>query len=105
MNPIDVTGLPRSLEVAKAASVQGRQGELQVQSQSRVFVREMDERSQAVNETPETGGRKIQSDSGSQERSSWQEGSGKGKGNEKGQEQAAKTDHPAKGKILDIRGA
>lgn len=105
MNPIDVTGLPRSLEVARAASVQGRQGEIQVQSQSRVFVREMDDRSQAVNETPETGGRRIQSDSGGQDSAPWQQSSSKGKGKGKSQEQAAKTEHPDKGKILDIRGA
>ncbi len=100
---MDITGVQRTLEAARAATLQGKQGEVSVQTQQKVFAREMDERSLSVTETSETSGRKIESDSGGAGGGPWQQGAKKeGKGKDK---PASKAKHLTKGKILDIRGA
>ncbi|MGE5578676.1 MAG: hypothetical protein ACM3WU_01430 [Bacillota bacterium] len=105
MKPIDaITGLPRSADVARIISAQGRQVEVQNQSQVAAFAREMLDRQTTVNETPKAENAAFDSDGGSGEGGHY--GSmPKDKNSHEGGKENPAGEHPAKGKILDIRGS
>jgi hypothetical protein len=105
VKPIDVlTGLPRSPDIARVVAAQGKQGELQAQSQVSIFAREMKERQSTVNEAPKVEGSKVDAENGGEGGTAFYDAQSKKKGKEEGKESAAGS-HPSKGKILDIRGA
>lgn len=105
MKPIDaITGLPRSAEVAKIMSAQGRHSEVQSQGQVLSFAREMRDRQSSVNEAPKAESSGLDAEGGSGEGTAYHDGSD-GKHSSEGEKEGSAGTHPAKGKILDIRGS
>ena len=105
MKPIDsITGLPRSTDVSRIMAAQGRHSEIQSQGQAVTFAREMRERQNSVNETPKAENSGLDSEGGSGEGAAYGDASGEKNSRDNEKDQAAAV-HPAKGKILDIRGS
>lgn len=105
MKPIDaLTGLPRSADVARVVSTQGRQGEVQSQAQVSLFSREMRERQSSVNETQETEGGRVDAENAGGGGGTFYDAQGR-KREEEPEKEGGTAEHPSKGKILDIRGS
>ncbi len=105
MKPIDaLTGLPRSPDIARMVATAGRHGEVQAQGQVSVFAREMKDRQNSVNEAPKAEGGQVDAENGGEGGGASYESPGKKNPHEGEKENTAGT-HPAKGKILDIRGS
>lgn len=105
MKPIDaITGLPRSAEVARIMAAQGKQGEVQNHGLAASFAREMLDRQTTVNETPKAQNSAFDTDGGSGE-GGYYGSAPKDKNPHEGGKEGAAGEHPAKGRILDIRGS
>jgi hypothetical protein len=102
MKPLEaLAGLPRSADIARVVAAQGRHGEVQAESLATSFMREMTERSQAVNEAPKSDNSVDSESAGGS--AAWESPGGKGNGNDGSRKEAS--GHPIKGKLLDIQGA
>jgi hypothetical protein len=105
VKPIDaITGLPRSADVARIMASQGRQGEVQHQGLAASFAREMMDRQTTVNETPKAESSAFDAEGGSGE-GGYYGGMPKDKNSREERNENAAGEHPAKGRILDIRGS
>lgn len=105
MKPIDaISGLPRSPEIARLVAAQGHHGEIQAQGQVSGFAREMREKQFSVNEAPKTEGGNVDTEGGGDGGNVFYDSQGRKKGHDESKEPGG-SDHPSKGKILDIRGA
>ncbi|MEX0974430.1 MAG: hypothetical protein WD024_03630 [Bacillota bacterium] len=105
MKPIDVvTGLPRSAEVARLLATQGRHGEIETQGQVSAFAREMRDRQSSVNEAPKAEGGQLDAEGGGEGGGAFYDAPGD-KRSRDGEKESQSDGHPAKGKILDIRGS
>lgn len=104
MKPIDaISGLPRSPDIARLVATQGHRGEVQSQGQVSGFAREMREKQNSVHEAPKTEGGAVDTEGGSEGGNAFYDAQGKKRGRDENRDGAS--DHPSKGKILDIRGA
>lgn len=104
MKPIDVlSALPRTPDIAKVVAKEVRHGEIQTQSQILSFSREMSQKSQTVSEPVKTvAENKVDSESPGGGGTFYDSHGGRG---EKGADKDNPgTQHPFKGKVLDIRG-
>ncbi len=106
MRPIDtITGIPKSPEIAKVADSTQKQGTVQSQIQLVSFAKQVSEKAATVSQSSQVSEAKTDPDSRKKRGTDGRSLSGTTDEENETNSDEPKSQHPSKGKILDIQGA